>query len=73
MKHGWYSKKMARLIGEGKCGMKPRGAAIYETPSGERVVVTIVTDSEDEHGTGWDDIEYVSKVIKWVGLAPICL
>lgn len=38
----------------------------YETPTGEVVAVTMVTDTAEHPDTGWDDLVYVGEVTKHV-------
>lgn len=54
--HGWYSVRQSRI----------NGVLLYQTPDGNVVEVTSVTD-DVEHHTGWDDIAYIGVVSKYVG------
>lgn len=53
--HGWWSPSQYAL----------GGSAIYRTPDGRQIEVTQVTPGV-EHESGWDDMEYLGPVIKFV-------
>jgi hypothetical protein len=54
--HGWYSVRQSRV----------GGVLLYQTPDGNTVEVTSVTD-DVEHHTEWDDIAYIGVVCKYLG------
>jgi len=52
--HGWYSRVQADKVGH----------YIYESPTGEKVLVTAVSRSFERHATGYSDIKCVGPVIR---------
>ena len=55
-KHGWFSKKHKEYS----------GAAVYSTPEGGEVEVTLVRGTEDMGIYNWSDAEYVGLVGEFV-------
>lgn len=62
--HGWWSDKQEEHL-RSQYG---KGSIRYTTPDGGEVSVTNVTDSPDDHCSGWDDMEYVGEVVSPVEL-----
>lgn len=57
--HAWYSQKQAELY----------GTVIYlSADSNQPIEVSSVTDSKDNHGLVWSDLEYIGPVTKFLKL-----
>ena len=54
IRHAWYSKKSNT-----RRYLTP---VWYGTPDGKCVKICFITDSSENSGTNWDDVEYVGKV-----------
>ena len=56
-KYGWFSQKA-----------KDTGfhTVVYATPAGGEVEILTVTESDTEHGCGWDDIVCVGELGRWL-------
>jgi hypothetical protein len=52
---GWFSAKQSQY-----------GTYRYETPSGEEVIVTTVTQKNSTDNMNWDDLKRVGPVTKWI-------
>lgn len=72
--HAWYSVKMAEVMRQPMYIMTYTGShlescplSVYARENGAEVMVTHVTN-EREHGTSWDDIEYLGEVVGHAGL-----
>ena len=61
MEHAWYSDEQAKL----------RGVVVWRTPDGRKVRATQIT-SDKEHGTEFEDIRYVGRVVsfEYVAVKP---
>lgn len=57
--HGWYSE-LANLIS---------GCSFYLNDKGEKIPITLITESATEHHSGWKDIQYVGVVVKHAGVS----
>lgn len=68
--HGWYSAKQAAFFSDDFYrldGPRPQ-VLLYEHEDGRHVRVTDVTRTP-ETTMGWDDVEYVGPVTRYIGPA----
>ena len=72
--HGWFSKKQKEKMSESFYmlykNLKPI-SVIYLNEKGDKVEVTEITHSIDDHGTAWNDMEYRDIVVIYIrGVYP---
>lgn len=61
IKHGWRSKKQAGHFK--RSGERAPYLGYRHAETGEVVAVTMIGSSATDHGTQWDDIEYVGPIV----------
>lgn len=74
MTHGWFSRKQLSLSFDFWNSPNSFYVALFENTHGEEVFATVTTtDFERSNGPNFNDMVYVGKVSKYLGMKRVAL